>query len=436
MDGWRLPMRSRVLVRPVLSAVFLLNLLSGGVFCGWGSIEAAADADEPEIEASLSAEEIFIGESVTLQVEIRHSKNPGAPDMGPLKEQFDVESLGDQSRDQSSTFIINGRVSQQSVLSHVYLYRLTPRAAGNLEIPPIQGTADGQSLTTTALTLRVLDAEVQDLVIAEVRSDTQRVYPTQPFEITLKILVRPLPGEEAGSPLMPLRRQPPRLQINWLDEPEGLGSDERSAWLQPLLAENGIGFTLNDVTTRSSSIFSGPQLAVFDLYKGREVRNGLDGEPVSYFVFELTRKFVPSRSGTFTFGPAIVKGTFVSGVEGDQYTAKRLVAMAPAVVIEVRDVPSPRPATYCGGIGEYRIAASAGPTKLRVGDPLTLTLVLERGKASGSLELLSAPDLMSMPQLASDFDVIDRNPTGRIDGDSKKFSYALRPKRPGRRSHH
>ena len=66
-------------------------------------------------------------------------------------------------------------------------------------------------------------------------------------------------------------------------------------------------------------------------------------------------------------------------MDGSNYTGRRLVAVAPAVSVEVREIPLPRPATFCGGIGNYRLAASAKPTSLRVGDPLTLTLEIERG---------------------------------------------------------
>ena len=99
--------------------------------------------------------------------------------------------------------------------------------------------------------------------------------------------------------------------------------------------------------------------------------------------------------------------------------------------MEVREVPVPRPATFCGGIGNYRLAASASPTALRVGDPLTLTLDIERGPSSGSLDLISAPDLSANPRIADDFEVLDKHPTGRRDGEVKRFEYALRPKRAG-----
>ena len=121
----------------------------------------------------------------------------------------------------------------------------------------------------------------------------------------------------------------------------------------------------------------------------------------------------------------------MEGMEGGSYSGRRVVAIAQAVSVEVREVPAPRPATFCGGIGNYHLRASASPTALRVGDPLTFTLDVERGQASGSLDLIRAPDLAANPQIAADFEILDKNPTGRTEGNVKRFEYALRPKRPG-----
>ncbi len=390
----------------------------------------SGDEQKPEIRVGISAEEIFVGETIDYQVEIRNSENPSAPDMSALQENFRVTSNGDHSRNQATTLIVNGRVSEETVLSHVYLYRLTPKVAGDLIIPSVTATIDGKELTSRTLSLRVLDAEVQDLVIAEIQMDRQTIYPTQPFSVSLKILIRPLP-ESDESPLLPLRRQPPQLQINWVDLPAGLTSDGTSEWLQPLMAQNDAGFRINEISASSGSFFGGSRPAVFELPQARETRNGLDEMPINYFAYQLSRQFVPEKTGRYEFGPALVKGTFVEGLNGQEYRGRKLVAIAPAVTVEVREVPSPRPATFTGGIGEYLVAASANPVRLRVGDPLTLNLEFARGSQAGSLELISAPDLSRLPEIVENFEIIDKAPTGRVDGEIKKFAYGLRPKRAG-----
>ena len=210
------------------------------------------------------------------------------------------------------------------------------------------------------------------------------------------MLVRPLPDDPDRDPLVPLRRRPPHLDVNWVDLPAGLSGDDKARWLEKLLAENGSGFTLNDITTRSGvfSFFEGPRLAVFNLYQGRESRKGLDGQPVNYFVYELKRRLTAEKAGTYTLGPAIVKGSFVDGTEGGSYTGRRLVAVAPAVSVEVREVPAPRPATFCGGIGEYRLAASASPTVAARGRPAHAH-ARHRTRAS---QRIARPDLGAGPR--------------------------------------
>lgn len=396
----------------------------------WLFFAATASAEEPEIHVAAGAEELFLGESVEFQVEIRNSKNPKPPDMSAVKRDFEVTVAGDQSRNQSSTFIINGRVTQQNVFSHIYQFQLTPKKAGKLAIPPVTATVDGETLTSSPVAIHVIEPEEQDLVIAEIETSHAKVYPTQPFTVTLRILVQPLPKDSSRDPLSPLRRQPPHVQVNWAEVPAGLSTEKVNQWLQPLLSEDGTGFTLNSFNSSSVSLFDGPRAAVFKLPNRRQTREGLDGDPIRYFQYELARTFTPEKTGTFTFGPAVIKGTFVAGFERNEYQPRRLVTVAPATTVEVREVPSPRPESYCGAIGEFKVNASASPVTLRVGDPLTLSIEFERGRQSGSLDLISAPDLASIPQLTADFDLIDKNPTGRVDGSVKKFSYAMRPRHP------
>lgn len=421
--SYRIRLGQRTPIRSLLAGVLMIAL-------SFVTMHAAyADEAAPEIEVAVSAEEIFVGETIDYQVEIRNVENPPAPDISALKELFDVVPNGNQSRNQSSTFIINGRVSQQNVLSHIYLYRLTPKATGDLTIPAARATVNGEEFSSRTISLRVQDAEKQDLVVVETTLDRVTVYPTQPFQVTLRVLVQPLPDND-NDPLRLLRRQPPHLQINWLDVPDGLSANQTSEWLQPLMSEDGTGFTINEVSASTGSIFGSARAAVFGLAKGRETRNSQDGTPINYFVYELSRTFTAEKTGTYTFGPAIVKGGFVGGLRDGEYLGKRLVAIAAAVNVDVREVPSPRPVSFTGGIGDYQVAASASPVKLRVGDPLTLTLEFARTSQAGSLELISAPDLTLIPEIAESFEIIDKAPTGRVEGELKKFAYAMRPKRP------
>ncbi len=381
-------------------------------------------AEPPEVVCSVSENEVFVGESITYQVDVRNAENPSAPNVNALNEQFTVELIGDQSRNQSSTMIINGRISQSNSFSHVYQFRLNAKLAGTLKIPPVSASIDGKTFTSNSLTVRILDIPNQDAVVVEVVPSQSKVFPTQSFSVKLRILVKPI-AESGTDPMRKLKqlgKSPPSIHMNWLKPPDGISAtSEVSEWLQPLLARNNAGFSINEVSGRSGSLFEPQRLAVFDLATGREKRSGLDGEIIDYFVYELDRKLVSEKAGSYTFGPVVVKGNF----------ATRIIAISPAARVEVSEVPSPRPANFTGGIGSYRVSANATPNKLRVGDPMTLNLQFAQEKNSASLELISAPDLSALPEISDQFDIVDKNPVGKLESSTKKFAFALRPKRAG-----
>ena len=394
--------------------------------CAWMlfSVSQSLCAEPPEVVCSVSENEVYVGESITYQVDIQNAENPAAPDVSALNDRFSVEPIGDQSRNQSSTMIINGRMTQSSSFSHVYQYRLTAKTAGTFRIPVVTASIDGKTHTSNAVPVRILDIPEQDSVVAEIIPSQSKTYPTQGFSIKLRILVKPIDdyGIDPMRTLKQMRQNPPSIQITWLKPPEGVNAiEEVSDWLQPLLSRNNAGFSINEVSGRSGSLFERQKLAVFDLANGREKRKGLADIPIDYFVYELERKFASEKPGIYKFGPAVLKGTF----------EKRTIAIAPAVTVQVLEVPTPRPANFTGGIGNYKISATATPSKMRVGDPMTLSLQFSPGKNSGSLELISAPDLSALPEISEQFDIVDKNPVGRVDNNSKKFAFALRPKRAG-----
>src|SRR5262249_53518051 len=157
----------------------------------------------------------------------------------------------------------------QTSFGHSFRFRLTPRRTGKLVIAAPSATIEGRTVTGLPLTLDVTAPEAQDLVVPEIKADRKTVYPTQSFEVTLRVLVRPLPDDPDGGPLGPFGRPPPPPEGNWVAPPAGLTGQDKLHWLESLLADNSSGFTLNDVTTRSGSFFEGPRAAVFSLHQSR-----------------------------------------------------------------------------------------------------------------------------------------------------------------------
>ncbi|MFH0937694.1 MAG: BatD family protein [Planctomycetota bacterium] len=384
--------------------------------------------EAPQVKVQLGETEIYLGESVEYQVTLQNIKSVSTPDMSAFAADFTVVAQGDRSMNSSSIIIINGQIREQSAFGHVFAFKLTPKRAGELIVPAPTTSIDGRQISGNPLALRVIAQEKQDLVVMELVTSKTQIYPTQPFDVTLRILIKPLPKDNQHDPLAPLQ-QAPALDINWLQPPAGLDVADLKTWLNALISRGGSGFSINNLTYEHG--FFETRHALFNLAAGREIRAGLTGEKIEYFVYELKREFTPQKTGSYQFGPATLKGNFVDGLTGRRYTTRRLVLAATPKTIEVIEVPAPRPPTFCGGIGPHLVSASANPTTLRIGDPLTLTLKIQKLLGAGSLDLISAPNLASNAQLVEGFEIIDQAPTGDIKNDTKCFSYGLRLKKSG-----
>jgi len=383
-------------------------------------------AADGAIRTDVSPDEIFMGDSADYAVLFENMPTKDLPDLKHLEADFKVDFVKTETGQSMSVF--NGNVTK--VLRQVHRYKLTPKRAGTLTIVGPTISIGGQNYKGADQVLVVAAPEKQDLVFAELLTSAPRVFGSQEFEVTLKILLRPLPDEPNRDPLLPLN-QPPAIQINWADPvPQGLQpTTDLSNWLQNLKSRDEHGFSVNNLSYGGGGFFG--QLLVCNLAVGREMHATLDGKNLEYYVYELKRSFRAEKNGTYSFGPASIKGLFVDGVKQRRYTGRKLVVTSNEASVEVRELPAQRPAGFSGGVGAFNIDASAAPLELRVGDPLTLSLTFERLKGAGSLEQLGAPDLSLNEKLSSDFDIVDKNPTGATSGNTKKFSYSLRPKRAG-----
>jgi hypothetical protein len=392
----------------------ILGVLLAAILAG-----AAMAAATPTVVAQLEPEDIYVGESAILTVAVKNASEAATLDLSALKEDFDVALAGGPSTQSLQQF--DGRQWTQES-STAWQYRLTPKHSGDLVVKAPVAQVGTKRIAGNQTALKVQEIPKQDLVLAEV-SVPQKTY-RMPFDVTLRVLVKPLPDGSARDPVSVLNENP-NLQIEWVNTPEGVTAGDASEWLNKYITSTRRGFTINNL---SGGFF---EAAVFSLYTGRETRKGLDGKEINYYVYELKRRFTPQRTGKIEFGRAIVKGGFADRIENGQMRGRRLVVPTAPVIVEVRDVPEQHPENFIGGLGKFNVTASATPESLRVGDPLTLKLSVERQPGAGGLDSISAPDLSKNEALAADFDVIDKAPTGEAHGETKTFSYGLRPKRAG-----
>ncbi|MEE9601939.1 MAG: BatD family protein, partial [Thermoguttaceae bacterium] len=411
------------------------------IFMAIVALSASATAAEPEVIVELGSDRVYQGESVLYRVTLNNFKNPSPPRLEGF-DNFRIESLGQTSLNSTFTRIINGRVTTVERRGEQYSYRLTPLKAGLLRLPAPTAKAGGKTISGSEKLLDVIAPDEQDLVIMELTVDRQSVYPMQPFELTLSILVKGLPSPNSDhnpvadrftdrSDLMGSRSLPRNLQIPWLPDdnlPEGIEPAESwQRWLQPLQNRRGAGFAINNFGQRSvMSLFDeGP--ACFQPRPSHVIRNDADGKAVDYWQFDFKQKFIPKRMGRFTFGPVTFKGPVTTAVKGVQIGGEKVYALAPAITTVVNDVPEAgRPDSYIGAVGSFQLAADLKPRKAKVGDPMTLTLSLH---GEGTLENATPPDLSKLPAVADSFKVYEASEAGK--GSSRTFTYSIRPLKEG-----
>ena len=391
-----------------------------------------ASAQEPEILVEVSSEKVYEGQSVTYRVTLNHVENPSPPELTGFDD-FDVTSLGQRSLDSRQVTIINGRVSEVVRRGRQYNYRLTPLKTGLLTIPGPVAKVDGRVLQGPERMLLVRAADEQDVVFLRITSDHRSVYPMQPFAVTLTVEVKELPAPySADSPVAVQRGSPPALQIPWAvdeDLPDGLKPEvDWQSWLGPMQNRGGGGFGINNLGRSSVfSLFENRPMT-FEPRVRKIVRRDKSGKGVGYRQYLFPRTFVSRMVGRYGFGPVTLEGLFAARVDARrELVGERIFAVAKRIEVDVKDVPMEgRPDTYTGAVGQFRLSGDLEPKEAKVGDPMTLTLVLT-GK--GTLQSVSAPDLGQVAAIAERFKVYEA--TEQIQGDSCRFSYSLRPREEG-----
>jgi len=120
-----------------------------GIALLWVGLAVASASAQPRYELRVGADEVYVGESFEVELIIKGSKSYSRPTF-PVIPNCAVQPVGQNS----STTFVNGRMSQSVTLT----YRLTPRRAGTLVIPPIAFEVNGRRVTTSRQTVEVLAA--------------------------------------------------------------------------------------------------------------------------------------------------------------------------------------------------------------------------------------------------------------------------------------
>jgi hypothetical protein len=381
-------------IRSLLTAFALVFVLAPAV--------RAADVD---VTASVSPDEVAVGDAVTLTVSVAGDAGGAEPELPDLPG-FRVGGSGSST----SFSFVNGQVSRRAE----YSYTLIPEKEGRLSIGPVTVRVRGKRYRTEPVAVNVVPA-----------GSRSRPQPAQP---------------RTAQPGLPGFRFPQFPQVPGFPPMPGMGGqalragdvvvDLSADTTDPYVGQQVVltfrldravdltfppdytppptpGFTAHDVETPPGG--------------GREVKI----EKGRRHVIEYRRMVLfPLSAGDATVGPAGVTFT-VDPFAGGQHL------QTDPVTLHVRPLPQAgRPADFAGAVGDFTLSAALDKDHTDAGGAVTLTVKLT---GSGNLAdipkvAVNAPDAVEVydPEIE---DHITYAPEGVLG--ERDFKYVLVPKRAG-----
>ena len=151
-------------------------------------------------------------------------------------------------------------------------------------------------------------------------------------------------------------------------------------------------------------------------------------------LLSFSKVLIPKRSGKIAMQPASVSAAVAVGRSrsqdpfdsffSSQVRYKRFMVTSEPLELEVLSLPQQdKPAQFYGLVGQYTISASATPTKVNVGDPITLTVKIGGSKY---LKPVQWPALEQVPALAANFKIPSQKSSPTIDNSFKVFTQTIR----------
>lgn len=317
---------------------------------------------------------------------------------------------GPQQGTMSSTNIINGK--RTSIHQETMTYLLEAKAEGTFTIPAATAVIDKKTYSSKSVSIEVVKGEPASQPDAGQTQGDNRVQQPSSTNISNSDIFM-------------------KLTINKSNVVKG----------EPVIA------TLKLYTRVDIAGFENVKFPTFDGFWSKEtdtpqnvefVRENVGGE---IYNAALLRKYmlIPQQSGTLTIEPAEmicqlrVRSSSSSSRSifddfFDNYQTVRKRVSTPQVKVNVRNLPAGAPASFAGGVGDFRMSTSFSKDTLNAHEAASLTVTIS-GK--GNISMLEAPKVNFPP----DFEVYDIKTTENISSDgtsgSKSFEFPFIPRSHG-----
>lgn len=309
--------------------------------------------------------------------------------LAPSIKGFDV-LMGPTRSQQSSTQIINGKVSSSSSITYTYI--LMAGKEGTYTIPAASIEVDGEKVFSNALTIKVLPPDQtagnsqanqggggssssrgqiagsritdKDLFITATASKTT-VYEQEAILLTYKVYT--------SVNLRQLMEDMPDMK----------------------------GFQMQEIQLPQQKQYS------MEHYNGRNY-NTIIWRQYVLFPQQTGKLEIPA----VTFDGVVAQQTisddpFDAFFNGGGYIEVKKKIVAPKVVINVKPLPV-KPANFSGGVGEFTMTSSINAKEVKTNDAVTIKLTI---KGAGNMKLITSPEV----KFPEDFEIYDPKVTNNFD---------------------
>ncbi len=360
------------------------------------TLAAAAHAADIKVYAA-AEKEVYINKPFKYQVVIDGQTDPGTVDTTNI-DSFNPRYIGGQPQSSSSTTIINGRTTTEVISRYYMIYELIAHETGSVTIPAVMVDVNGRKYNTNDVEVYVQQPGSTDKIDLEILISDKSCYVGQPVTIAISWLITPDIVNRIGdfSFYVPALDDTQHFIAEELEPPDNL---------QTLTVQvNGQEATAVQAQRKDGRI-----------------------------AVSFRKILIPRKSGTVELGKAQVncqidvskgggrgRDPFDSFFNRTQREYQQFTAEANGATLEVRALPvEGKPLDFQGLVGRYEIEASASPTEVSVGDPITLTITV-RGKLLRAVEM---PDLGFM---AEDFRIPSEQAPPRSENGIKVFTQTIR----------